>query len=397
MLLAGIIFIFNIILAYLSIDILKFNDSVEQIKIVMFMSIFIMSLTLFIMAFKQKKQIIKIHQKLFLIHNNFLNSQEKLSIDNALDLLKDKLENTMQNLTKMSHEKDKYLHLLEENLYQLGNMFDAMQCLDENCNKKIYTLILNTLNLQKEQVRLGLNQALEYRKSIKISMYDRVLQFQASVAIVNDDELETFLLAHLLSYFGIESTSFKDLSFDLNDFHLVFIKDKILSENTKKNYDFIVMGRDKNTYYEHFLTLPLKKKELEGILQNKLDKLCTLKFQTPYQNNVLLFKQNDFDTRLFFNIIEKQCDKNICINSFSQLKEELNQSYRLILLDYELIKLDLERMKNLLSLYKKEHPQSHIIFFAKENVRDFDFVSEILSDVSKNELVALLKKYLPQL
>ncbi len=86
------------------------------------------------------------------------------------------------------------------------------------------------------------------------------------------------------------------------------------------------------------------KKDLENILQNKLDKVCTLKFKTPYQNNVLLFKQNDFDATLFFNIIEKQCDKNICINSFSQLKQELSkETYRLILLDYELINLILSK------------------------------------------------------
>ena len=140
-----------------------------------------------------------------------------------------------------------------------------------------------------------------------------------------------------------------------------------------------------------------RKKDLENILQNKLDKVCTLKFKTPYQNNVLLFKQNDFDATLFFNIIEKQCDKNICINSFSQLKQELSkETYRLILLDYELIKFDLEQMRNLLSAYKKQHPQSHIIFFSKEKVRDFDCVSEVLSDVSRNDLITLLRKYLPK-
>ncbi|EAI3170516.1 hypothetical protein E3E43_05110, partial [Campylobacter jejuni] len=298
---------------------------------------------------------------------------------------------------KTSHEKDRYLHLLEENLYQLGNISNAMRCLNEGYNKEINSLILNALNSQKDQIRLELNEALEHHKSIIGTSHGKVLQFEASVAIVNNDELENFLLANLLSYFGIESTCFKNLSFDVNDFHLIFIKDKILNENVKKNYDFIVMGRHKNTHYEYFLTLPFEKKDLENILQNKLDKVCTLKFKTPYQNNVLLFKQNDFDATLFFNIIEKQCDKNVCINSFSQLKQELSkETYRLILLDYELIKFDLEQMRNLLSAYKKQHPQSHIIFFSKEKVGDFDCVSEVLSDVSRNDLITLLRKYLPK-
>ncbi|MBX1803578.1 hypothetical protein I9D63_04250, partial [Campylobacter jejuni] len=50
----------------------------------------------------------------------------------------------------------------------------------------------------------------------------------------------------------------------------------------------------------------------------------------------------------------------------------------------------------LLSAYKKQHPQSHIIFFSKEKVRDFDCVSEVLSDVSRNDLITLLRKYLPK-
>ncbi|MFQ6341621.1 hypothetical protein [Campylobacter sp. VTCC 70190] len=396
MLLAGIIFVFNVILAYLSIDISKLDERLEQLKLVLFASIFILSLTLLISSFKRNKNTRKIHQKIFSMQNDFLNFEKKSELNDVLDLLKEKLENMGQNWTKISHEKDKYLHLLEENLYQLGNIADAMRCLNETYDKEINTLILNALNSQKEQIRLELNQALEHHKSIIGTSKGKVLRFEASVAIVSNDELESFLLANLLSYFGVESTCFKNLSFDVNDFHLVFVKDKIL-ENMKKNYDFIVITRHKNTHYEYFLTLPFEKKELENILRTKLDKLCALKFKTPYQNNVLLFKQNDFDANLFFNIIEKQCDKNICINSFTQLKQELaKQTYRLILLDYELIKFDLEQMRNLLSAYKKQHPQSHIIFFSKEKLRDFDCVSEVLGDVSKNELIALLRKYLPK-
>ncbi|EAK2707342.1 hypothetical protein BLK71_02435 [Campylobacter jejuni] len=54
MILAGIIFIFNLILAYLSIDISKLDSVTEQLKIGMFSSIFVLSLTLFIFAFSIK-------------------------------------------------------------------------------------------------------------------------------------------------------------------------------------------------------------------------------------------------------------------------------------------------------------------------------------------------------
>ncbi|EDO7835050.1 hypothetical protein LAT28_000585 [Campylobacter coli] len=396
MLLVWIIFIFNIILAFLSIDFTRIHESLEQIKLTFFASIFILSLTLIFFLFRKKRALARKDQKILLIKNEFIHAEE-IDIETSLDLIREKIAHLNQDLFKISHEKETYAKLLEDSLYQIGNIEGVVRCLDEEeASKEIKSLVLNALKHQKEQIRLGLNQALEYHKSIGVAQ-GNVLQFEASAAIVSDDGLEAFLLANLLSYFGIENTIFKSLSLDINDFHVVFIKDKILEQSSKKADDFIVFGRSKNLYYEYFLSLPFEKKELENILQRKLDKICALKFQTPYQNNVLLFKQNEFDATLFFNIIEKQCSQNMRVNSFSELKKELKkEAYRLILLDYELIKFDLEQMRSILSAYKKQHPQSHIIFFSRERVRDFDCVSEVLNDISRNDLIALIRKYLPK-
>ncbi|ELM9688540.1 hypothetical protein Q1G23_001716 [Campylobacter coli] len=396
MLLVWIIFIFNIILAFLSIDFTRIHESLKQIKLTFFASIFILSLTLIFFLFRKKRALARKDQKILLIKNEFIHAEE-IDIETSLDLIREKIAHLNQDLFKISHEKETYAKLLEDSLYQIGNIEGVVRCLDEEeASKEIKSLVLNALKHQKEQIRLGLNQALEYHKSIGVAQ-GNVLQFEASAAIVSDDGLEAFLLANLLSYFGIENTIFKSLSFDINDFHVVFIKDKILEQSSKKADDFIVFGRSKNLYYEYFLSLPFEKKELENILQRKLDKICALKFQTPYQNNVLLFKQNEFDATLFFNIIEKQCSQNMRVNSFSELKKELKkEAYRLILLDYELIKFDLEQMRSILSAYKKQHPQSHIIFFSRERVRDFDCVSEVLNDISRNDLIALIRKYLPK-
>ncbi|EHG4018388.1 hypothetical protein J4551_001677 [Campylobacter coli] len=396
MLLVWIIFIFNIILAFLSIDFTRIHESLEQIKLTFFASIFILSLTLIFFLFRKKRALARKDQKILLIKNEFIHAEE-IDIETSLDLIREKIAHLNQDLFKISHEKETYAKLLEDSLYQIGNIEGVVRCLDEEeASKEIKSLVLNALKHQKEQIRLGLNQALEYHKSIGVAQ-GNVLQFEASAAIVSDDGLEAFLLANLLSYFGIENTIFKSLSFDINDFHVVFIKDKILEQSSKKADDFIVFERSKNLYYEYFLSLPFEKKELENILQRKLDKICALKFQTPYQNNVLLFKQNEFDATLFFNIIEKQCSQNMRVNSFSELKKELKkEAYRLILLDYELIKFDLEQMRSILSAYKKQHPQSHIIFFSRERVRDFDCVSEVLNDISRNDLIALIRKYLPK-
>ncbi|EAH9148500.1 hypothetical protein EXD59_07395, partial [Campylobacter upsaliensis] len=101
------------------------------------------------------------------------------------------------------------------------------------------------------------------------------------------------------------------------------------------------------------------------------------------------------DANLFFSIIEKQCSQNTLVNSLFQLKECLSkESYRLVLLDYDVIKFDLEQVKILLHIYKNHNPQSHIILFTQEKITEFDCISEVLSSISKNELIALLRKYL---
>ena len=141
--------------------------------------------------------------------------------------------------------------------------------------------------------------------------------------------------------------------------------------------------------------MPLDKKMLEILLKKRLEKLTPKQFEKGVLNNVLLFKQNEFDANLFFSIIEKQCSQNTLVNSLFQLKECLSkESYRLVLLDYDVIKFDLEQVKILLHIYKNHNPQSHIILFTQEKITEFDCISEVLSSISKNELIALLRKYL---
>ena len=207
--------------------------------------------------------------------------------------------------------------------------------------------------------------------------------------------MENFLIQNILAYFGIQSIFFKELSFDRNDYHLIFVKDEIYQKLDKKDEDFIVFGRDKNLNYPCFLPMPLDKKMLELILKKRLEKLTPKKFEKGVLNNVLLFKQNEFDANLFFSIIEKQCSQNTLVHSLSKLKECLSkESYRLVLLDYEVIKFDLEQIKILLHIYKNHNPQSHIMLFTKEKITEFECISEVLSSISKNELIALLRKYL---
>lgn len=385
MMLSFFIFILNAFLLFFSVDFDALDTVKEQIKLSLFLSILLLSLVLFIAIFKKKRFLQKIFYKISLLEKNE-------DVEKALDSLKEHLETQNYRIKKANLEKGETLFLLEELYYHLGNIQNALYYIE--ADEKTLSLLLNALHKQKETLRLAINHPISYNKSLG-GRKDKFLRYETKVALINNDDLENFLIQNILAYFGIQSIFFKELSFDRNDYHLIFVKDEIYQKLDKKDEDFIVFGRDKNLNYPCFLTMPLDKKMLELILKKRLEKLTPKKFEKGVLNNVLLFKQNEFDANLFFSIIEKQCSQNTLVHSLSKLKECLSkESYRLVLLDYEVIKFDLEQIKILLHIYKNHNPQSHIILFTKEKITEFECISEVLSSISKNELIALLRKYL---
>ncbi|TNB60563.1 hypothetical protein FDR72_05500 [Campylobacter helveticus] len=385
MMLSFFIFILNAFLLFFSVDFDALDTVKEQIKLSLFFSILLLSLVSFIAFFKKKRFLQKIFYKISLLEKNE-------DVEKALDSLKEHLETQNYRIKKANLEKGETLFLLEELYYHLGNIQNALYYIE--ADEKTLSLLLNALHKQKETLRLAINHPIGYNKSLG-GRKDKFLRYEAKVALINNDDLENFLIQNILAYFGIQSIFFKELSFDRNDYHLIFVKDEIYQKLDKKDEDFIVFGRDKNLNYPCFLTMPLDKKMLELILKKRLEKLTPKKFEKGVLNNVLLFKQNEFDANLFFSIIEKQCSQNTLVHSLSKLKECLSkESYRLVLLDYEVIKFDLEQIKILLHIYKNHNPQSHIILFTKEKITEFECISEVLSSISKNELIALLRKYL---
>ena len=384
MILSFLILILSTFLLFLSVDFNTLANTDEQLKLSIFLSILLLSGVLCVTLFRKERFLQRLFYKISLLEKS-----ENESVERALDALKERLEMQKYHIKKANLEKQEKLSLLEELYYHLGNIQNALYYIE--ADEKSLSLLLNALHKQKETLRLAINHPISYNKSLG-GHKDKFLRYEAKIALVNNDDLENFLIQNILAYFGIQSVFFKEISFDRNDYHLVFIKDEIYQKLVKKEEDFIVFGRDKNLSYPCFLPMPLDKKMLEILLKKRLEKLTPKQFEKGVLNNVLLFKQNEFDANLFFSIIEKQCSQNTLVNSLFQLKECLSkESYRL---DYDVIKFDLEQVKILLHIYKNHNPQSHIILFTQEKITEFDCISEVLSSISKNELIALLRKYL---
>lgn len=386
------IFICSGLLMLFFINYALLNELNEQIKLSLLVLMMFFSVILSVRIFRQKRFMRSLFYKIATLAEEkpFQNSPQT-----QLEHIKEKLDHQAYLLKKDSFKQENSLFLFEELYYHLGNIESALYLIENENFKDSFHLILGALHKQKEKLRPAINHPISYNKSIG-GHSGKINHFNACVAVVNNDMLENFLLQNLLKHFGLQVVFFKQMGFDRNDYQLIFIKDEIYIELDKKYEDCIVFGRHQNLQYAYFLSLPLDKKALELVLSERL-KQCELKNKIPYAYNVLLFKQSDFEANLYFNIIEKQCPQNTLVHSLTHLKECLKSGgYRLVLLDFEVIKYDLEQMKRVLNLYKSNYPQSHIVIFAKdeEKICNFDCISEVLSAVSKSELVALLRKYL---
>ena len=241
MILSFFIFILNAFLLFFSVDFDALDTVKEQIKLSLFISILLLSLVLFIAFFKKKRFLQKIFYKISLLEKNE-------DVEKALDSLKEHLETQNYRIKKANLEKGETLFLLEELYYHLGNIQNALYYIE--ADEKTLSLLLNALHKQKETLRLAINHPISYNKSLG-GHKDKFLRYEAKVALVNNDDLENFLIQNILAYFGIQSIFFKELSFDRNDYHLIFVKDEIYQKLDKKDEDFIIFGRDKNLSLIH--------------------------------------------------------------------------------------------------------------------------------------------------
>ncbi|HEC1756621.1 TPA: hypothetical protein R1709_001445, partial [Campylobacter lari] len=192
--------------------------------------------------------------------------------------------------------------------------------------------------------------------------------------IVNDDMIENFLLQCILLDIGISSEIFDDF------------------QKVEKKYSFIISKKKiKNTLNYTFVDLNVK--DLINFLSTNFKEES---YQIANLYNVLIFKSSSFENNLILNITNQFCSNNQIVDSLSDFKNALKLNFRLILVDYEVIKFDILHFSQILHEYKIQNSQNKILLFTKNRVKNCDFADEIINDISKNEWIILLKKYINQ-
>ncbi|EGG0462835.1 hypothetical protein IDR50_001350 [Campylobacter lari] len=269
--------------------------------------------------------------------------------------------------------KSNSLEELKENLklsFDLINKQLQDQKLQNQLAQKDFQYLIQGLNYLQTDNLCTLKPILQQYHHNKIPINDCFENIH--VGIINDNVIENFLLQCILSNIGISSEITKDYK--------------------EKKFSFII-----------------SKEKVDDILNFTFTKICaediinflnvnftqeTYKKRNSY--NVLIFKSTSFENDLILNITNQFCQNNQAVNNLSDFKKALQLNFKLILIDYEVIKFDLTYISQILQEYKIKNPQNTILLFSKDRVKNCDFTNIILNDINKNEWLALLKKYINQ-
>lgn len=264
---------------------------------------------------------------------------------------------------------------LKENLIQAKNKQNQEK---EQLNKKISFLkqdienIINTLTNTSHEYNTKLIEILKLKYNICDYKNEDILFDKLSIGIINDDNLENFLIKNVFSNIGIEVNLYNN-------------------SNIQKHHDLTLTKQQINKD-NYFFVKDFSSVNLEKIVTYLKENFSYKQKQTHY--NVLIFKANNFDNILFLNMLNQYCTHSISIDNLSEFKQYLNDEIKLIILDFEVIKHDFNAMKKILIAYKNKYNQTKIVIFTKERTKECDFADEILQDLSKNDLKELLNKYL---
>lgn len=329
-------------LLYLNYHFLFFIDiNLFYLYSVICISILIILLCYFLIKrkiFKNQNLLIDQINNIFNFNNDFSLKNLKDNLANKHDEYK-KLQDSLQMLTSKNNLlKSKYNQIIKAIKYLKK---------DNNINF-LYTL---QNQIPKEEINIIFNDA--------------------KIAILNDDKLENFLIQNILQEFNIQTKFFKPY------------------ENLDENYTLILSKEFLK--YDNYVQVDFQNFDVKNIIN-----LAKEHFTYHYKEtkNVLIFKSNSFENSLFLNLANQYCLNNESVEYISDFKEKLDEEFKIILLDFEVIKYDLLLIQSMLNNYKKNYPNSCVIIFCKDKNKEYKFVDYIVQDMNKNEWLAILKKHI---
>ncbi|MBT0759887.1 hypothetical protein [Campylobacter lari] len=339
------------------------------------MILFISLLTL-ILCFLNYYFLYPIHQKLFFIYT-FMSILIFIIACVYIILKNQKIKKNKiltQEIEKyLSLSKSNSLEELKENLklsFDLINKQLQDQKLQNQLTQKDFQYLIQGLNYLQTDNLYTLKPILQQYHHNKIPINDCFENIHAG--IINNNVIENFLLQCILSNIGISSEITKD--YKEKNFSLIISKEKV----------------------DDILNFTFTKICAEDIINFLNANFTQETYKKRNSHNVLIFKSTSFENDLILNITNQFCQNNQAVNNLSDFKKSLQLNFKLILIDYEVIKFDLTHISQILQEYKIKNSQNTILLFSKDRVKNCDFANIVLNDINKNEWLALLKQYINQ-
>ncbi|EAJ6151319.1 MULTISPECIES: hypothetical protein [Campylobacter] len=280
----------------------------------------------------------------------------------------------------LTQEIEKYFSLPKSN--SLEELKENLKLLFDSINKQLQDQKLQNKLVQKNFQYLI--QGLSYLQADNLSTLKPILQqyhhnkistnncFEnIHVGIINNNVIENFLLQCILLNIGISS--------------------EIINDYKERNFTFIISKER----VDDILNFTFTEIYTEDII-NFLNVNFAQENYRKENSNVLIFKSTSFENNLILNITNQFCPNNQAVNNLSDFKKALQLNFKLILIDYEVIKFDLIHISQILHEYKIKNPKNTILLFSKDRIKNCDFANMVLNDINKIEWLALLKKYINQ-
>lgn len=280
----------------------------------------------------------------------------------------------------LTQEIEKYFSLPKSN--SLEELKENLKLLFDSINKQLQDQKLQNKLVQKNFQYLI--QGLSYLQADNLSTLKPILQqyhhnkistnncFEnIHVGIINNNVIENFLLQCILLNIGISS--------------------EIINDYKERNFTFIISKER----VDDILNFNFTEIYTEDII-NFLNVNFAQENYRKENSNVLIFKSTSFENNLILNITNQFCPNNQAVNNLSDFKKALQLNFKLILIDYEVIKFDLIHISQILHEYKIKNPKNTILLFSKDRIKNCDFANMVLNDINKIEWLALLKKYINQ-
>lgn len=383
--------LFNIILCTLLIANFFIQDFINQtIFTVIIITILVFNIISFIAAIVRKKLT---NQKINILKEILKSlgaNSDNLDLNKNLKLIVDEVGKIKQKIIATQNHNEylnNYLnelalkfkniniilsYLEDKNIINIKNLIDKT---NENTIQDIYSLTKTTISYETNYDNF---------ENINNARYENV-----KIAVLNDNELENYILELLLQQQGIKVDFFTKAD-DFSKYACVIADEK---------YDYhdkntIVLSNSNNK--ANYIKRPIGKTRLKSLLAQYLKDFKSEYCSINNDKDMIIFLDNKTQNDYLLHIANKHANFNKVANSLSEFKTEILNHYKIIAIGYQALSYDYEAIVNSINTIKQDYPNTFVMLFLgnKHSKKSLDFADLIIKDASETQIAQAIKQCL---